>query len=133
MTGPAADPSRSQVPPPLTVAVSMVAVQGLGVLLFAVLQLAASSSTRASVGVANAVFFGAYGVLLLAAAWALWRRTSWARGPVLLTQLIILGLAWGVRDIVYLAVLMAVSALVTIAGLVHPDSMRALGDPDPAP
>lgn len=121
-------PVRGQVPPPLTVAVSVVAVQGLGVLLFAVLQLAEVSSERTAVGVSNAVFFGAYGALLVAAAWALWRRTAWARGPVMLTQLICLGLAWGVRDVVFLAVVMAASALVTLAGLLHPDSMAALGD-----
>ena len=128
MTETGTDPLRPQVPPPLTVAVSVVAVQGLGVLLFAVLQLADVSSERASVGVSNAFFFGAYGALLLAAAWALWRRAAWARGPVMLTQLICLGLAWSVRDLVYLAVVMAASALVALAGLLHPDSMAALGD-----
>lgn len=128
VTEPGTDPARGQVPPPLTVAVSVVAVQGLGVLLFAVLQLARVSSERAAVGVSNAVFFGAYGALLVAAAWALWRRTAWARGPVMLTQLICLGLAWGVHDVAYLAILMAVSALVALAGLLHPDSMAALGE-----
>jgi len=128
VTGPGADPVRREVPPPLTVAISVVAVQGLGMLLLAVLQLASVDAERTAVGVSNAVFFGAYGALLLGAAWALRRRTTWARGPVLLTQLICLGLAWGVRDLVVLAVLMAVSAVVTIAGLVHPDSMEALGE-----
>lgn len=121
-------PMRSQVPPPLTVAASVAAVQGLGMLLFAVLQVAEVSSERVAVGVSNAVFFGVYGALLVAAAWALWRRTAWARGPVLLTQLICLGLAWGVRDAVLLAVVMAVSALVVLAGLLHPDSMASLND-----
>ena len=64
--------------------------------------------------------------LLLVAAVSLRRRTSWARGPALITQLILLGIAWNVRDHVAAAVGIAVVAVVAIAGVVHPTSVEAL-------
>jgi hypothetical protein len=116
------DPS----PPPLTVAASVVAVQGAVLVLLAVLELADISADRRSLGLSTAAFFGAYGALLLGAGWALRRRTAWARGPVLLTQLIALGLAWNLRDSAAIAIVLAVSAVVALGGLVHPDSIAAL-------
>ena len=118
------EPDRT--PPPLTVAASVVAVQGLALVLFGVLELADVSPERRSMGISTAAFLMGYGVVLLAAGFALWRRAGWARGPVLLTQLISLGLAWNVRDTVLIALALAVSALVALAGMLHPDSIRAL-------
>ena len=118
------EPDRT--PPPLTVAASVVAVQGAALVLFGVLELADLSPERRSMGISTAAFLLGYGAVLLAAGFALWRRTGWARGPVLLTQLISLGLAWNVRDTVPIALALGLSALVVLAGVLHPDSIKAL-------
>jgi hypothetical protein len=79
-------------------------------------------------GVTTAVFFAAYGALLVFCGWQLTRRAAWARGPVLLAQLIQLGLAWGFRDgeTLPVAIVLALVSVVVLAGLFHPASMRAL-------
>ena len=107
-------------------AASLVAVQGIGLVLLAALELADLSSGRLGLGLSTAGFFAAYGVLLVAAGWALWRGVGWARGPVLISQLIWLGLAWNSRDLLAVAILLAVSAGVVLAGVLHPDSIARL-------
>lgn len=123
-------PSPAPAPPPLTVAASLAGVQGLVLVLLSVLELASVSSDRLGFGLSTAVFFAAYGVLLAVAAVALWRRHGWARGPVLITQLILLGLAWNVRGQALLAIGLAAVGAVVIAAMVHPDTVAAL-DADP--
>ncbi|WP_408898951.1 hypothetical protein ACJ5H2_07530 [Nocardioides sp. R1-1] len=115
-------------PPPLTVAASLAAVQGLVLLVVAVLELASVSSDRVGLGLSTSLFFAAYGVVLIGAAFALWRRHGWARGPVLITQLIVLGLAWNLREHVLAALGLAVVGLVVVAALVHRDTLAALDD-----
>ncbi|PWN04139.1 hypothetical protein DJ010_00290 [Nocardioides silvaticus] len=113
-------------PPPLTVAASLVAVQGIVLVALAVLEVADLDADRRSMGLSTAGFFAAYGVLLLVAAWALWRQKPWSRGPALITQLIFFGLAWNLRDHALVAVVLAVVAAIVLAGVLHPDSIRAL-------
>jgi hypothetical protein len=52
----------------------------------------------------------------------------WARGPVVMAQLIQLGLAWNFRDVwtVLLPLSLALVALVVIAGLLHPATTQVL-------
>ena len=121
-------PTRPAKPAPLTVAASLVAIEGGLLLTFAVLELAHISSERISLGVSTAVFFAVYGGFLVFCAWALTQQQGWARGPVLLTQLIQLGLAWNLRDVVLVAVLLLVAALIVLAGMLHPSSIAALSD-----
>jgi uncharacterized membrane protein (DUF2068 family) len=124
-------PNPSSAPPPLTVAASLVAIQGFVLVALAVLELADLDPDRRSMGLSTAVFFAAYGALLLVAGWGLWRQTAWSRGPALITQLIWLGLAWNIREHAVAAVAVAVVALVVLAGVVHPDSIKALSGEDP--
>ncbi|TYL45932.1 hypothetical protein FXB39_15595 [Nocardioides sp. BGMRC 2183] len=116
-------------PAPLLVAASLVAVQGVVLLLLAVLEAAAVTEERRSLALSTAAFFAGYGVLLLVGAVALWRRAGWARGPVLLTQLIALGLAWTLRDQVAVALGLAAVAIIALAGVVHPATIEALARP----
>jgi len=124
-------PNQPAVPPPLTVAASLVAVQGIVLVAFAVLEIADLDPDRRAMGLATAGFFAGYGVLLLVAGWGLWRRASWSRGPALITQLIWLGLAWNLREHVLAAIAVAVVALIVLAGVVHPDSVDALSGDGP--
>ena len=117
-------------PAPLTVAASLVAVEGLVVVLLAVLELATLSSDRLTMGLTTTAFFVAYGVGLLGCGLLLARRVSWARGPAVLAQLIQLGLAWSFRGdpTTLVAIALAVVALVALAGIFHPASTHALTD-----
>ena len=124
----------SSPPAPLLVAASLVAVEGLVLVLYGVLEAAAITGGRVTMGVTTAIFFLAYGGGLLACAWALRGRRSWARGPVVLAQLIQLGLAWSFRGSAPLALVLALAgvALVVLVGVFHPASLDALADePDP--
>ncbi|MGZ4448196.1 MAG: hypothetical protein ACXVWZ_00035 [Nocardioides sp.] len=116
------------VPAPLAVAASLVAVEGLVLALLGVAEVGNLSSDRLSMGLTTTLFFVAYGVLLVLAAWAVSRRRSWARSPIVLTQLIMLGLAWNYRDVPALAGGLAVVAVLTLVGMLHPASLEALGD-----
>ena len=119
-------------PAPLVVAASLVAVEALLLLGYAVLELASMSSDRVAVALTTAVFFAAYGVLLLAAAWAVTHGRSWARSPIVLAQLIQLGVAWSFRggETTAAAVAMAVVAVVVLVGLLLPSSIDALAERD---
>jgi hypothetical protein len=117
-------------PAPLVVAASLVAVEGILLLGYAVLELASISSDRAAVALTTALFFAAYGALLLAAAWAVTHGRSWARSPIVLAQLIQLGVAWSFRggDTTVVAVVMAVAAVVVLVGILLPSSIDALAE-----
>ncbi len=99
----------------------MIAVLGL-------LEVASLTSGRLTMGVTTAGFFVAYGALLVYCGWQLTRCAPWARAPVLLAQLIQLGLAWGFRegDTLPIAIGLALVSALTLAGLFHPASRLAL-------
>jgi len=122
-------------PAPLVVAASLVAVEGLLLLGYAVLEIANVSSDRVAVGVTTSLFFAAYGALLLGAAWAITHGGSWARSPIVLAQLIQLGVAWSFRggDTTAAAVALALVAVVVLLGILSPSSIEALADPDDQP
>ena len=122
--GPAGGPAAP--PPPLTVAASVAGVQGLVLVVLAVLEAASIEGDRLGLGASTAIFFGVYGVVLLAAAWGVHRCAGWARGPVLITQLICLGLAWNTRDEPLVAIALVICAAIVLAGMMHPDTVRAM-------
>ena len=99
----------------------------------AILELASLSSQRLTMGVTTAGFFAGYGAALLLFAWSVRQGRSWARSPIVLAQLIQLGIAWSFRggDTTLVAVALAVVALVVVVGLLHPASIDALDD-DPS-
>ncbi len=121
---------RPPTVPPLAVAASLAAVQGLLLLGYGIAEAATLSGDRLVMGSTTAVFFASFGVLLIVAAWGLTRGWTLARGPVLFAQLVQLGLAWNFRggDTTVVAVVLAVVALVVLVGLLHPASLAALDD-----
>jgi len=122
------DTQAFAAPPPLVVAASLAAVEGLVIGGYGVLELVSLSSGRVMMGVTTAMFFAAFAAGLLFCAWQLTRGMPWARSPLVLTQLIQLGLAWNFRDggTLPVAIGLALVAAVVLAGLFHPASMRAL-------
>jgi len=117
-------------PPPLVVAASLAAVEGGMLVLYGVLELFSVSAGRVTMGLTTAVFFVVYGAFLAFCGWQLLRRESWARGFVAMAQLVQLGVAWSFRGdgTTWLAIVLSVVALVTVAGLLHPASVDALAD-----
>ena len=115
-------------PPPLVTAASVTAVEGLVLLALALLEIAALTGGRLTMGLTTALFFAAFGVLLMACAWLITKGRTWARGPILLAQLMALGLAWNLRggETTIGAVVIAVVALIVIAGMLHPASIDAI-------
>jgi len=120
--------TRSENPPPLVVAASLAAVEGLVLLPLAGAQLADLSEGRTTMGWTVAAFFALFGVAVIACAWAVTRGQAWTRGPILLTQLIALGLAWSFRGTQLIALGLVVVAAVVLAGMLHPASLEALAD-----
>ena len=67
-----------------------------------------------------------------------WRLESWARAPLVLVQLIVLGLAWNLREDLAIAGGLALVAGVALVGIFAPPSIAALEErpgvsPDDAP
>jgi peptidoglycan/LPS O-acetylase OafA/YrhL len=117
-------------PAPLLVAASLVAVEGLLMVILALVELGNLSSDRVTMGIATTAFFVLYGAVLMLCAWSVTHHRAWARSPIVLTQLIMLGLAWNFRDggTVSIAIALAVVAVVVVAGILHPASIAALDD-----
>ena len=90
----------------------MTFVEGLLIGLFGLAEALNLDSDRLVMGVTTGLFCVAYGVGLIACAWGLHTVRPWSRGPVLLAQLISLGLA--------------VLAVVVLGGLLHPRTIEAL-------
>ena len=118
------------VPAPLKVAASLTGVEAVLLLIYAVVELFSISPGKAAVTLTTAAFFTLYGGALLICAWGLVGGRSWARSPVVLAQLIQLGVAWSFRggDTTVVAVVLALVALIVVAGILHPASIAHLDD-----
>lgn len=115
-------------PLPLRIAALVVLLEGLVTFGYGVSEVLHLNTDRLVMGATTALFFLGYGAGLVACAWFLAQVNSWARGPVLFTQLVCLGLAWNFRtgETTWIAVLLAIAGGVTLVGLLHPQSIQAL-------
>ena len=121
-------PDTTSPPPPLLVAASLAAVEAFVLAALGMLELANLRSIRLTMGITTAAFFLAAAAGLGWCAWSLWKVRRWARGPVVMAQLIQLGLAWNLwaGSTKPLSAGLAVVALVVVLGLVHPASTEVL-------
>jgi hypothetical protein len=126
-------PAPSRIP--LAIAATVVALQALVFIVLAVVDLGGLASARVAVGVGVGVLLLILGVGLGAAALGLLRGAHAARGPVVVAQLIGLGLAWSLRtadpdtgDQRGIALAIAASALVVLGCLATGPARRALAD-----
>ncbi len=114
------------MPPPLIVAASLTAVEGLVLLLLAVAELANLSSERLTMGATTAAFFAIFGGAALLVAWGLRRGRGWSRGPAVMFQLFGLLLAWSFRGLWPVALALLAVAAITLVGVLHPRSIETL-------
>lgn len=104
------------------------AAEGVLVLAYAGAEALSLHSGRAVMGVTTALFFALLGAALVACAWWLLRGRAWARSPVVVAQIMAIGLAWNFLGggATWVSVVLAVVAVVVLGGLLHPASMAAL-------
>ena len=111
--------------PPLTV---VIAAAGTALPGLALVVLGVASRTAGHGGFSGgvAVFLVGYGLLMMAAAAALWRRSVFARGPVIALSLVNAAAGWSLTDApAWIWLFVAVSAVTVVAaGL--PATSRAL-------
>ena len=124
-----------QQPPPLVVAAALAAVEGLLLVGYGVLEAANVHWDRAAMGVTTSLFFALLGGLLAGCAWLVVRGRSWARSPIIVAQVMFLGLAYNFLggSTTWISIGLALVAVVVLAGLLHPDSIEALAGDDHDP
>jgi len=110
----------------LLLAAGLAALEAVALLVLAVLQFVGLGEGSVGAGVAWAVFFVLCAIGLAWCARGLAQQNSWARAPIVLVQLIMLGLAWDGRHRVALAVALLLAAVVALVGIFHPASISAL-------
>jgi len=109
-----------------------VGLEALLLLSLGVVELFHLRAARLAMGVTTAAFFVAGAAALAWCAWALRNARRSARGPVVMAQLIQLGMAWNLRDVwsVVLPGGLALAALLVIGGLLHPATTKVLEEND---
>jgi hypothetical protein len=110
------------------VAAGLTFVEGILTVMYGIGEAVHITSERLTMGVTTSVFFVAYGAAMVLSAWGLNRLLTWARGPVLVSQLIWLLLAWSFRegDTLPIAIGLAVPAAIVLVGMLLPSSVDAL-------
>ncbi|KAA1423837.1 hypothetical protein FE697_009760 [Mumia zhuanghuii] len=117
--------------PRIRLAALLVALEGVGIAAFGVLDLLDIHRDRVVLALATSLFFFAYATLLLATARGLWRLQVWVRAPIAFTQLIQLGIAWSLRDAAPLvSAVLAVTAAVVMFGTLSPGTSALLREVD---
>jgi hypothetical protein len=126
----AADPGDRPVL--LVVGAALTAVEGIALLVYAVLELVNINTDRASVAVTSAVFFAVTGGGLVLCAVALSRVQSWARSPVVVAQLITVLTAWSFvgGETTWVAAVLATVSISVLVCLLNPKSTAALAADD---
>ena len=124
------DTDGREQPSPLVVAASLAGLEGLLVLAYGVVLAADIHTDRVAMGVTTSVFFALLGGALVACSWYLVRGRTWARSPIVVTQVLALGLAWNFLggSTTWVSVVLAGVAVVVLVGLLHPASVEALSD-----
>lgn len=124
---PPARPSAAERLAPMRAAAGLVFVEGLLSALFGIVEMVSHHPGGVLIGITGGLFFLAYGAGLGACAWGMHTLRPWSRSPVLLSQLLLIGLAWNVRTTSpAIAAGALVVAVIVLAGVLHPRSVDAL-------
>ena len=131
----------TSAPRPLVVARLVTLAQAGIFVALTVAQLAAYSADRAAMNVTTVLGFALWALMLGFCGWRL-LHASWARSPIVMAQLINLGVAWSfVRDSgtvdaspepwhSVVAWIVAAASVVVLVGIFHPRSIRHLAAVD---
>lgn len=122
--------TTSTAPAPLVVSVSLAAIEGFVLLALGILELANWDSERAAMNVTTTITFVGIAVALLVCGFSVWRGSAIGRATIVMFQLIALPIAWSFREspTTLIGIAIAVVSVITIACLLHPDSVDHLAD-----
>ena len=122
-------------PAPLLIAAVLLGMEALAALIFGGIALSQIRPSRAEVGTGVAIWMLGYGLLLLALARGVLLGRRWSRAPSAATQLILLPLAFSFRGepTTWVAGAIAVAAVATLVGLLHPRSTEVFVGPATQP
>jgi hypothetical protein len=128
---PAGNAKAAAVPRTMLFAAVLVGIEALALLVFGVAALLNAHSSTAGLGITNGIFFLLYAAGLGFAAWGLSRARRWSRSPVLIAQVIQLGVAYSFagHNTVAVAVVLAVVAIPVLVILFIPSTTDALWGP----
>ena len=112
----------------IDLAALLVAGQAVVLLGLAVAEVVSLDSDRPSVAVTTAVFYLLFAAGVAFAARGLGRQRRWSRGPVVMTQLIALGVGWSFRGggTAWVTVVLFVWAAAVLAIVLSPTATTAL-------
>jgi hypothetical protein len=111
----------------LGIAAGVVALESIGYIVVAGLDLADASGGRWGFGVGAGILLITYGLGLAVAAWNVRKGRAWARAPIVVAQLIQVLLAMDARDgAAWVTPALAVSALVVLVCLFAPPVTQAM-------
>jgi hypothetical protein len=121
-------------PTPLLLAAILLGLEALTALAFGGIALTQIRISRAEVGAGVAIWMLGYGALLLAIARGVFLGRRWSRAPAVATQLILLPIAFSFRaaPTTWVAGAIAVVAVGTLVGVLHPRSTEVFVGPAPA-
>lgn len=126
------DAHGSTPPTPLVVAATLAAVEGLLLVGYGVLEAAHVHADRAAMGITTSLFFAILGGALATCGWLVLHGRSWARSPIIVAQVMFLGLAYNFLggSTTWVSIGLALVAVVVLLGLLHPASIDALTGDD---
>jgi hypothetical protein len=129
------DPSARQpeLPFALRLAAALVAIEAAALVALAGVEVGSFDYDRLALGVTTTAFFVLYAVALGACAYGLWQARRWSRSPVVLTELIGLGVAWSFSGgpTRWVSLVLGSLAIATLVCVFLPASTAALTSPPP--
>lgn len=113
--------------PPVTVAGTVAGLEAVALVALAAAEVSVPAAGRVGLAVTTAGFFAACGVGIGWCARGLVRHRSWARGPLVMTQLLVLTVAWTYRGPYPAAAAgLGAVALLGLGALLHPGTTRSV-------
>ena len=118
-------------PVTLVVAATLLTLEAVVALAYAVIEIGQVRMTRAAVGVGVTILMAAFGLLLLVLARGVFLGKRWSRGPAVATQLILLPIAWSFKggSTTWVSVVLGALAIAVLVGVLHPRSTAVFVPP----
>ena len=118
-------------PVTLVVAATLLVLEAVVAVAYAVIEIEQVRMSRAVVGVGVTVLMACFGLLLLAVARGVFLGKRWSRGPAVATQLILLPIAWSFKggSTTWVSVVLGALAIAVLVGVLHPRSTAVFVPP----
>jgi hypothetical protein len=130
-----APPDPQDLPLGLRLGAGLVGLEAAALLVLAGVEVISLDYDRLALGITTTAFFVLYAFALGACAYGLWHCKRWSRSPVVLTELIGLGVAWSFfgGSTVWVTVVLGSASIATLVCILLPASTAALTSPPPEP